>query len=90
MLFGGNFMILDINLNPCRDDPMDVSLDSVMGSHVDFAFGDDRKSFAGFHRFEVTREIDEADGEERVSRATHPPMNGPPHHLLMLSTKCMH
>jgi hypothetical protein len=64
MLFGGNFMILDINLNPCRDDPMDVSLDSVMGSHVDFAFGDDRKSFAGFHRFEVTREIDEADGEE--------------------------
>lgn len=28
-------------------------------SYIDIAFGDDRKGFAGFHRFEVIREKDE-------------------------------
>ena len=35
----------------------------VADSYIDIGFGDDRKGFAGFHRFEITRETDEADNE---------------------------
>ncbi|OCL13602.1 hypothetical protein AOQ84DRAFT_359619 [Glonium stellatum] len=55
MLFGGNFMVLDINLKP-RASPVDYLASAAPNvvSYIEIGFGDDRKSFAGFHRFEVT------------------------------------
>ncbi|RDW69754.1 hypothetical protein BP6252_08774 [Coleophoma cylindrospora] len=46
----GNFMLLDQHVSRGTQSPMEES------SYVDIAFGDDRKRFAGFHRFEIMRE----------------------------------
>lgn len=50
ILFGGNFMILDISL---RSNSEKKSAALRRGSYIDIGFGDDRKGFAGMHRFEV-------------------------------------
>ncbi len=34
------------------------------GSYIDVAFGDDRKTFAGCHRFEVLHRFEKGDEEE--------------------------
>jgi hypothetical protein len=53
-LVNGNFLVLDHHIKS--------SSSSVPGpeeeetSYIDIAFGDDRKGFAGFHRFEIFRE----------------------------------
>jgi hypothetical protein len=39
-------------------------------SYIDIGFGDDRKVFAGFHRFEVTRETDDDDTDSGNGGAT--------------------
>lgn len=46
-IFGGNFMVLDFHLKSEDQDPLE--------SFVEIGYGDDRKGFAGMHRFEVSR-----------------------------------
>jgi hypothetical protein len=85
LLFGGNFMVLDISLKTSGEDTVDEYQESVTGSYIDIAFGDDRRGFAGFHRFEVTREIEDKDQRENggaticySSVACNPSVNKPP------------
>ncbi|PMD33845.1 hypothetical protein L207DRAFT_589399 [Hyaloscypha variabilis F] len=53
VLLGGNFVVLG----------KDVRAEEKGPSFVEIGFGDDRKGFAGFHRFEVER-LREKEGEE--------------------------
>jgi len=85
LLFGGNFVVLDISLKQSGEDTVYGFQESVTSSHIDIAFGDDRQGFAGFHRFEVIREIDDDDNRENggaticySSIACNPSVNKPP------------
>jgi hypothetical protein len=65
LLFGGNFIVLHINLKQDTGKSGDGMLTQNNVSYIDIGFGDGRKTFAGFHRFEVTRE--NSGSEERKS-----------------------
>lgn len=54
-------MVLDVSLKPASDISVTRPQSLVADSYIDIGFGDDRRYFAGFHRFEVMREVDEAD-----------------------------
>ena len=66
-LFGGNFVVLDVDIKSGSTDSTPVQ-DLEPGSHIDVGFGDSRTSFAGAHRFEILREVEE--GEEEVGGVT--------------------
>ncbi len=68
VLFGGNFMILDIHLiSSCPESWQQASeKDSPEISYVDVGFGDDRKKFAGMHRFEIQHHAAQEEEEEKV------------------------
>jgi hypothetical protein len=53
LLFGGNFMVLDTNIK--SQDSSSDEKQSSENSYVEIGFGDDRKNFAGMHRFEISR-----------------------------------
>jgi hypothetical protein len=65
VLFGGNFLVLDLSLKPSAARAVNDTQTQVTHSYIDIGFGDDLGGFAGFHRFEVTRESDGADSEDR-------------------------
>jgi hypothetical protein len=64
LLFYRNFVVLDISLKSDIEEAADDSQTQRTSSYIDIGFGDDRKAFAGFHRFEVTREKG-VPGEEK-------------------------
>ncbi|KAH8769412.1 hypothetical protein F5882DRAFT_184096 [Hyaloscypha sp. PMI_1271] len=62
VLLGGNFMVLDAQLKGRAKE--DEGWEGEGGeSFVEVGFGDDRKGFAGMHRFEVLRLSDSTDGK---------------------------
>ncbi|KAH8768819.1 hypothetical protein BGZ57DRAFT_898537 [Hyaloscypha finlandica] len=62
VLLGGNFMVLDAQLKGRGKE--DEGWEGEGGeSFVEVGFGDDRKGFAGMHRFEVLRLSDSTDGK---------------------------
>jgi hypothetical protein len=60
VLLGGNFIILDHYLNP----PSSAKEENQSPSFLEVGFGDDRKGFAGMHRFEVSRVSNSTRTEE--------------------------
>jgi hypothetical protein len=82
MLFGGNFMVLDVGLKSDADPSkgMDPTLED---SFVEVGFGDNRRRFAGLHRFEVSRDVEKETGEYAgiticySSISCHPTVNKP-------------
>ncbi|KAG0645644.1 hypothetical protein D0Z07_8610 [Hyphodiscus hymeniophilus] len=54
MLWGCSFIVLDYQIIS----PSPTHLDDAPPSFIEIGFGDDRKRFAGLHRFEVTRSRD--------------------------------
>ena len=67
VLLNGNFMVLDSYLRNGEEG------EGEMPSFIEIGFGDNRKGFAGMHRFEVLRDVksmkeegQEAGGEEGV------------------------
>jgi hypothetical protein len=58
VLLGGNFMVLDLHVKGEGEGEADEGV-----SFVEIGFGDDRKNFAGMHRFEVLRLPDSTDGK---------------------------
>jgi hypothetical protein len=56
-------MVLDISLKPSGGKTVNESQPLLTDSYIDIGFGDDRSGFAAFHRFEVTREIDETGSD---------------------------
>ncbi len=76
MLFWGHFLVLDINLkaNDGKSDSDSKESGKRQGNrgdenpkstYIDIGFGDNRKSFAGMHRFEVIRSHHD-DGDEEA------------------------
>jgi hypothetical protein len=70
LLFQDTFIVLD-----SRSTPVPASLPSGQGqfpSYIDIGFGSDRRSFAGFHRLEVSHEQPAKEGGEyaRISLST--------------------
>jgi hypothetical protein len=61
-LIRGHFLVLDVNLPPTSQEEKTSS--RIGGSYIEIGFGDDRKDFAGMHRFEVTRDVDAAEGDD--------------------------
>lgn len=77
VLFGGNFMVLDTHLaSPLsqKDDLngsyVDIGSNDPVISYVDIGFGDNRRSFAGLHRFEVQHHTTKEEGEEEEEKVT--------------------
>lgn len=62
-LFHDNFMILDRSIGDRSSKLVSgPTSETVVTSFVDIAFGDDRSSFAGLHRLEVSRDEDREQG----------------------------
>lgn len=75
-------MVLDLSLRPAGDKMVNDSQSLVTtNSYIDIGFGDSRKGFAGFHRFEVTRESDGEGGGATIcysAIACNPSVNKSP------------
>lgn len=84
LLFGGNFIVLDTNIK--SQDTSSDEKPSSENSYVEIGFGDDRKNFAGMHRFEVSHNIETPGSESGVdgvqisfsSVSVNPSMNKAP------------
>ena len=67
LLFGGNFMILDHHITkPEQYTPSSTQV-IVTPSFLEVGFGDNCKQFAGLHRFEVSRDTNDAGDGVTVS-----------------------
>jgi hypothetical protein len=53
VLLGGNFMVLDKHIH----ETVTSSEEALGPNFVEIGFGDNRKEFAGMHRFEVVRNV---------------------------------
>ena len=62
LLFRGHFLVLDVYLK-LRNQEEEISSSKDGHSHIDIGFGDDRKHFAGMHRFEVRHNEEGAEGQ---------------------------
>ncbi len=64
-LYGGNFIVLDYKV---RNQPLWTTEKTEIEdtSYIDIGYGDSRKGFSGFHRFEVVHNEQNA-GEEGVT-----------------------
>lgn len=62
LLFGGNFLILDHQIYQSPHSSYKFS--SSTPSFLEVGFGDNRKQFAGMHRFEVSRSRGESGKED--------------------------
>jgi hypothetical protein len=61
VLLNGNFMVFDKHVNsPHSSGEGNESL-----SFIEIGFGDNRKGFAGMHRFELSRNVEGGDGDEK-------------------------
>jgi hypothetical protein len=76
LLFGGNFMVLDTHVKP--QGPSSDEKPSSENSYAEIGFGDDRKDFAGMHRFEVSRPEKEGVEISFSSVSVNPSMNEVP------------
>lgn len=91
VLFGGNFMVLDVHISPpsplLEESYVDISYNDPVISYIDIGFGDNRRNFAGLHRFEIQhhgkKEGGEGMEEEEVtiwfsSMSCNPSVDRPP------------
>jgi hypothetical protein len=69
-LFGGNFLVLDLDIKPESLPPKPPG-EQGEGSFIDVGFGDNRRTFAGVHRFEVLRDVGAEKGEEVTILYSH-------------------
>jgi hypothetical protein len=76
LLFGGNFTVLDTHIK--SQDPSGDEKSSSEQSYVEIGFGDDRKNFAGMHRFEVSRPENQGVEISFSSVSVNPSMNRAP------------
>lgn len=58
VMLSGNFMVLDKHVNSSP-----LPSESERPSFIEIGFGDNRRGFAGLHRFEVARDVAEEAGE---------------------------
>ncbi len=70
LLFGGNFIVLDIHLASSGSESWEKvpEKDSSEISYVDVGFGDDRKKFAGMHRFEIQHHFAKEEKDEKEEK----------------------
>jgi hypothetical protein len=62
MLFGGNFMVLDVGLKSDADSSKETD-PTLKESFLEVGFGDNRRGFAGLHRFEVSHDVEKETSE---------------------------
>ncbi len=58
VLFRGNFMLLDKSIPAEHKQQQMGFAPETRPSYVDLAYGDNRKRFAGLHRFELIRDLE--------------------------------